>query len=87
MKNITLVIALFFSVFNSVYAGHLKSDDVQQTNHDSDVTVSISHQQDKVERATTEGRIDVARSGDAELIDQHQDVFDTYNDLDNNLGF
>jgi hypothetical protein len=86
MKTIALVITILLIATSYTYAGHTKIDEIEKDKGTNEVTVSESIQSENVGRVTTDKNDSTTIGRDADLIDQYNDVYETYRDLDINLG-
>lgn len=86
MKTIALVTTILLFTTSYTYAGHTKIDDIEIDKGTGDVTVSESIRSEIVEHVTTDKNDSTTIGRDTDLFDQYNDVYETYKDLDTNLG-
>ena len=86
MKMITLVTIILLTASSYTYAGHSKNDDLEQDKDTNEVTISKGNLSENVEQVTTGKNNAATPGGGIDLIDQYYDVYETYRDLDINLG-
>ncbi len=86
MKSLTLVTTLFLITTSYTYAGHLQIDDIEKDKDTSNVTISENIQSENDGHVTADKNDASTIGRNAELIDQYNDVYEAYRDLDINLG-
>jgi len=86
MKKLTLVTTLFLITTSYTYAGHLQIDDIDKEQDTNEVTVSESIHSENVQHVTTDKNDATTIGRDADLINQYNDIYEAYRDLDINLG-
>ncbi len=86
MKTIALVTTILLLTSSYTYAGHTKIDDIEIDKGTNEVTVSESIQSESVRHVTTDKNDTATIGRDSDLIDQYNDVYEAYRDLDINLG-
>ena len=86
MKLITLVKILVVTASSYSYAGHLKNIDVQQDKETHEVTVSTDSSIKEVQPVIKDINNAATQGGDAGLNHLYRDVYDAYQELEDNLG-
>ena len=86
MKTIAVVITILLTTTSYTYASHSKISDDVKDKDTTEVTISKSIQSENVEHETTDKNDVTTIGSDSDLNKQYYDVYETYRDLDINLG-
>ena len=86
MKTIVLVTTILLTTTSYTFASHSKIGDDIKDKDTTEVTISKSIQSENVEHVTTDKNDVTTIGSDIDFNEQYYDVYETYRDLDINLG-